>query len=144
VRQPRPEDAGLVPFGPAEGSALPELKVLRPDGGKTTVNQDVATGRVELAVDSVEGFRLTADGLTYEALERDTYSIVAGEPLSAAAGCERTIAVGRGEWQTRVETRSTLSADAERFHVSNLLDAYEGPVRVFARAWTFSVPRDLC
>jgi putative CocE/NonD family hydrolase len=144
VRQPRPEDAALAPFGRAEGSALPELEVLRPEGGKTTVNRDVATGRVELAVESVEGFRLTADGLTYEALERDTYNIVAGEPLSAAAGCERTIAIGRGEWQTRVETRSTLSADAERFHVTNLLDAYEGPMRVFARTWTFSVPRDLC
>jgi putative CocE/NonD family hydrolase len=144
VRQPRPEDADLAPFATAEGSALPELEVLRPEGGKTTDNRDVATGRVELAVESVEGFRLTADGLTYEALERDTYSIVAGEPLSAAAGCERTIAIGRGEWQTRVETRSTLSADAERFHVTNLLDAYEGPVRVFARTWTFSVPRDLC
>ncbi len=104
----------------------------------------MATGRVEMAVESAEGFRLAADGLTYEVLERDTYGIVAGDPLSAAAGCERTIAVGRGEWQTRVETHSTLSADATRFHVTNLLDAYEGPVRVFAKTWTFSVPRDLC
>lgn len=144
VRQPRPEDADLAPFGPAEGSALPEMEVLRPEDGKTTVSHDVATGRVEMAVESAEGFRLAADGLTYEVLERDTYGIVAGDPLSAAAGCERTIAVGRGEWQTRVETHSTLSADATRFHVTNLLDAYEGPVRVFAKTWTFSVPRDLC
>ena len=57
--------------------------------------------------------------------------------------CSRSIAVARGDWRTRVETKSAMTADAERFLVTNSLDAYEGEARVFARTWHFSVPRDL-
>lgn len=36
-----------------------------------------------------------------------------------------------------------MSADAETFHVANVLEAYEGDVRVFTKAREFTVPRDL-
>jgi predicted acyl esterase len=145
VRAPRPEDASLAPFEPAEGAAPPALEILRPATNTATVSRDVASGRVELAVETAEGFRLLdRGGLAYDAVERDTYVIVEGNPLSATTQCARDITVGRGAWQTRVKTHSTMSADAVQFHVTNVLDAYEGDVRVFAKTWTFSVPRDLC
>jgi hypothetical protein len=43
---------------------------------------------------------------------------------------------------TRVETRSTLTATRERFHLTNAVDAYEGETRLAARTWTRSIPRD--
>ena len=36
-----------------------------------------------------------------------------------------------------------MTGDADSFRVTNSLDAYEGEVRVFARTWEFSTPRDL-
>jgi hypothetical protein len=35
-----------------------------------------------------------------------------------------------------------MSADAECFHVTSALDAYEGETRVFARTWAWRFPRD--
>ncbi len=54
-----------------------------------------------------------------------------------------TTSLSRGDWQIRVETSSTLSADAESFHITNTLDAYEGGTRVHAGARTLTIPRDL-
>jgi hypothetical protein len=49
----------------------------------------------------------------------------------------------RGNWQIRLETVSTMSADSEIFYVTNHIEAYQGNSRVFARASDFKVPRYL-
>ena len=74
---------------------------------------------------------------------RDTFAIVEGDPLSAEARSDWSISIGRGDWRTRVETTSRMTADAQAFRVTNALDAYEGEARIFAKTWHFSVPRDL-
>ncbi len=86
--------------------------------------------------------RLLESGIEYSERGRDVWEIVDGDPLSALVTCEREIELGRGEWRTRVKTASTLSADAERFHVTNAIDAFEGTTRVFAKAWSRSIERD--
>lgn len=143
VRTPRPQDAEPRAFEPAEGAAPAAVEALRADTNVATVSRDVATGRVTLSVETAEGYRIRADGLEYDAVSTDTYSIVEGEPLSATVRCDRAITVARGSWSTRVQTRSTMSADARQFHVTNAIDAYEGPVRVVAKTWAVSIPRDL-
>jgi hypothetical protein len=35
-----------------------------------------------------------------------------------------------------------VSGDADFFHLTNRLDAYEGNVRVFSKTWTKTIPRD--
>jgi hypothetical protein len=70
------------------------------------------------------------------------YRIVEGDPLSATTRSERSIAIGRGDWRTRVETVSTMSATAGDYHVTNMLEAYEGDTRVFAKTWHAVIPRD--
>jgi hypothetical protein len=109
------------------------------------IRRDVAERRLELTVDlDYWGApRLLPTGLEYSENGQDTYTIVEDDPLSAAVRCEWAIAIGRDAWRTRVETRSTMSADADAFHVTNVLDAYEGNVRVLAKTWTLAVPRDL-
>ena len=142
VRPARPGDRELPPFGPAEGAPPLPIEPLGPSEQTRTVIEDLASGRLDQHVGVATGFRLVEGGLAYEHLRADTYTIVEGNPLSAAVRCAHTIRIGRGEWQTRVETMSTMSADAEDFHVTNVLSAYEGDVRVFARTWTFTTPRD--
>ena len=63
--------------------------------------------------------RIVGDGLELRERGRDTFAIVEGDPLSAEARSDWSTAVGRGDWRTRVETTSTMTADAEAFRVTN-------------------------
>ena len=68
--------------------------------------------------------------------------IVDGDPLSAAVEVLCSSALGRGEWQTRVDTESRMRSTATEFLVTLRLDAYEGDERVCSRTWELSFPRD--
>jgi putative CocE/NonD family hydrolase len=145
VRPPRSEDDALPSLGEPEAAAPLDVDTLRPRTTGRTLHHDVARGLYELVVDlSYFGARrLSGSGLEYDESGRDTFTIVEGDPLSARARSEWSIGVGRGDWRTRVETSSVMTADASAFHVTNVLDAYEGETRVSAKTWHFSVPRDL-
>ena len=71
------------------------------------------------------------------------FAIVAGDPLSAGTRSDRSTTVARGDWNVRVETSSVLSADADSFLATSAVEAFEGDVRVFAKSWTRSIPRNL-
>ena len=43
----------------------------------------------------------------------------------------------------KLAARIWLPADAESFHVTNRLDAYEGQTQMFAKTWSCTIPRDL-
>jgi hypothetical protein len=146
VRPPRPEDDDLRPF--EEPEFPPPLEVERADiprGAGRSASRDLESGRHELVVgvDHFGARRLVRDELLYRERAIDTFAIVEGEPLSAMARSEWTIELERGDWRVRVETSSALSGDAEAFHVTNALDAYEGDARIFAKTWSRRLPRDL-
>jgi hypothetical protein len=145
VRRPRSEDGRLAPFEEPEGPPPLAIDVLGAGKVGRALTHDVATGRWDLAADLTYfgSFRIVDADLEHRDRGRDTFSIVEGNPLSAQARSEWSIAVGRGEWRTRVETLSTMTADSATFRVTNAVDAYEGDVRIFAKTWSFSVPRDL-
>jgi predicted acyl esterase len=144
VRPPQPEDRRLAPFDPPEGTPAAPTEVLSMAVHCVTLRRDVAVGRFELT-DHHDGphVRLRESGREYNGSYTCTYSIVEGDPLSACATCESSSVVGRGGWQTRVVTSSVLSADEDTFHVTCVLHGYEGLACVYAKTWTFAVPRDL-
>lgn len=107
------------------------------------VTRDVATGRVETMARSGAGHRLLGDDLEYHEAEEDRYAIRDGDPLSAEVVCVRTLRVGRGEWRTRVETHTSMSATLDSFLVTNVVEAYEREERIFVRTWHRTIPRDL-
>ena len=88
------------------------------------------------------GDKRLADGLVMRDRDPIRFSIVEGDPLSCRVQMERTIEIGRGEWQTRLEVRTEMSADRDRFLVTGSLDAYEGDAKVFGRVDRAEVPRD--
>ncbi|MGQ0602903.1 MAG: CocE/NonD family hydrolase C-terminal non-catalytic domain-containing protein, partial [Anaerolineales bacterium] len=142
VRAPRSGD--LPPFGPSEVSAPLEIERIRSRTRERTTRHDVARGLYEIVDPMDHGhLRLKASGVEHGRINQTTFRIVEGDPLSAEVTCEWTIHIGRKEWQTRVETKSVMTADASHFRVTNVLDAYEGNVRVFGKTWNFNVPRDL-
>ena len=53
-----------------------------------------------------------------------------------------SIAIGRGDWQTRGETRTVMRADKTHFIIEASLDAYEGDKQLVKRRWNERIPRD--
>jgi hypothetical protein len=144
VRPPREDDGLLPPFGVPETAAPLEVEVIRQPRRIYGVEHDVVGNGYQLVDGRDGGCRvIVANGLESESYHSNRYSIVEGDPLSAQVECERMMRLGRGDWQVRIETRSVMTADAELFYVTNVLEAYEGEGRVFARTWFFSVGRDL-
>jgi hypothetical protein len=144
VRPPRLEDTPLPPFEPAEAAPPLAVELVRSGADHRHKWLDVVTGRVEMQnLFDFGRIRYTNNELEVEDITTDTYTIYEGDPLSATVRCARMLEYQRGEWQVRIETISTMTADADNFHVTNLLEAYEGPAQVFCKTWSFSVPRDL-
>lgn len=143
VRGEDAEDARLGQFEAAEGASQLQVEILGGAVG-TVLKRDMASGKSDLEVqDDHGGFRRFSDELDYEPRGRDTFTIVDDDPLSAVVRCERTVRIARGRWQTRVETTSKMSSDGRTFIVTNALEAFEGNVRVFSKAWTSTIPRAL-
>ncbi|HEY2788504.1 MAG TPA: CocE/NonD family hydrolase [Gaiellales bacterium] len=144
VREPQPGDAALPAFAEPEESEPLAVEVVHGAPAGRSVHRDLATGRVELVYDwDVGGRTRLPNGLEVEDSNRTTFSIVEGDPLSASVRCRTAGSVGRGEWRTRCETESVMTCDAERFHVTVVVHAYEGEACAFAKTWTFTFPRDL-
>ncbi|HLH70543.1 MAG TPA: CocE/NonD family hydrolase [Candidatus Dormibacteraeota bacterium] len=143
----RPGAPGVrEPLAFPEPEAAPGLafEPLGPAAGERTLRRRLGAGTIEVEHEPgyLGGFRLSRDGLTYQAGGRDRYRIREDDPLSAWVAAERTITIARGSWRTRVETRSVMTATASTFVVSDLLEAFEGETRVFVKAWEVEVPRD--
>jgi uncharacterized protein len=143
VRAPQPEDGALAPFSEPEVPPPLEVVARAPESGRIEIRRDVATARQDLIWDTVffAGTRFP-DGLVYDERSTNTYSIVDDDPLSATVTAEWHIEIGRDGWQTSVETRSVMTADAESFLVTNMLDGYEDGHRIFSKTWSKTIPRD--
>ncbi len=143
VRPAGPLDGTLAPFGEPEGAPMAEHEALRIADASRTVSHDVISGRMQILDNNDEGRIQLANGLVYDSRIRNVYSIREGEPTSATAECRREIEIGRGDWNTRIETYSLMSSDKQFFHLTNVLNAYEGTERVFTKTWTKKIPRDM-
>jgi hypothetical protein len=144
VRPPSPGDDRLRPFDEPEQTPGLRAEVLRPGVEGRSLRQDVAAGVHEQVFDWDLGglVRLSDIDLEAEDTSRTTFRIVEGDPLSAQVRVDATTSMCRGGWSIRAEIVSTMSADAERWHLTTQLDAYEGEARVFAKTWSRPIPRD--
>jgi putative CocE/NonD family hydrolase len=145
LRTPRPEDEELPAFAEPEHSAPLEVESVAAGPEGRVLKRNLATGLVEQIFDWNLGGtqRVVPIDLVSEDTSHTVYSIVEGDPLSAAVRFHATSGMARGDWRTRAEVTSTMTGDAESFHVTTVLEAYEGGTRVFARTWAFRFPRDL-
>ncbi len=143
VRPPRPEDAALAPIAPPETAPPLPVETLRPGANSVTSRTDAIQSLLESTVRTDHGHHhLVGNGVDYESIAANTFTIVEGAPLTATARSDRMIALGQGEMRIRIETMSMMTSDANDFRVTNVLAAYEGNVQVFTNARTFTVPRD--
>ena len=50
--------------------------------------------------------------------------------------------VGRGDWQTRLESFSEMTSDENKFYLTNTLVAFENDTEVFQKTWKTDIQRD--
>jgi putative CocE/NonD family hydrolase len=136
-------DATLKPLPRHE---LPEvLKSTTVRAGRISqkLSKDRPTGALRYVFENDGGSTLL-DGidLTTSSWMRDTFSIHPEDPLSARGEVTSIAGYGRGDWQVETHGRTVLTATATSFEIEATLDAYEGGVRVFAKNWKVSIPRD--
>jgi putative CocE/NonD family hydrolase len=144
VRAPRAENEELAAFQDPEHS--PPLEIGETEAGPQgrTIRRELATGLVEQIFDWDLGgaSRLVAIDLDTSDSSHTVYSIVEGDPLSAAVRFRATSGMGRGDWSTRSQVTSSMTSDAANFHVEAELTVTENENEVFTRTWRFAIPRD--
>ena len=143
VRHASALDAELRPFGPPESGQGLAKEYSRQGPTGRTVHHDLDTGTVDVEFPWIDHRHVITDSGTLLG-ERNVvhYVLTEGDPLSAAARVELDVELERGDWRTRVEVRSEMTCDGDRFLVTTELDAFEGAVRRFARRWSHAIPRD--
>ncbi|MBI1777999.1 MAG: CocE/NonD family hydrolase [Proteobacteria bacterium] len=142
VRTPKPEDARLRDFGPARSAAPERRTALKVGGSRRVLTRDLGLGWSEFVVENDTGVgRIEDHGLEVGSKTRQRYRIRPDDPLSAEIDVTWSQIVGRGEWQTRTETRTVMSATRENFLISAAVDAYEGGIRIFTKSWNRAISR---
>jgi uncharacterized protein len=143
VREPRAEDAKLHPFAASEGAEPLAKTYHRPSKGRRWIERDVGAGTSTYCIEEDMG-RATIGhiGLETDFVQRESYRIRDDDPLSAEIEIVYSIAIGRGDWKTRSETRTVMRADKTHFIIEASLDAYEGDKQLVSRRWGERIPRD--
>ena len=130
-------------FEPAE-SSIPLDNIILDQGIRNrVVSRDAPNGKTVLEDQNFSGRFLFHDsGLEMEDKALDRLEITKVHPLSMITECQRTASIGRGNWQTRIETKSRMTSDEMNFYLENHLEAYENDHVVFKKSWETSVRRD--
>jgi hypothetical protein len=144
VRPLRQEDDALSPFGEPEQSAPLEMETTVAGEGGRYVNRDLGSGLVEQIFDYDLGgtVRLVAADLESSDTSHTVYAIGDGDPLSAEVRFHAASGMARGDWRALADVTSSMTSDAEAFHVTTALEVLENGERIFARTWEHHFPRD--
>jgi len=143
VRGPRLRDLPTLPFPPPEMARPLEMTRTRPARRDREIHENPTTGETVFTIHRDRGAcRLHDIDLTVDAGAVERFSITEGDPLSAKADIAWRYGMTRGGWDVCTESRTLLTAGKDTFHLRAQLDAFEGDRRVFAKNWSFDIPRD--
>ncbi|WP_418607988.1 CocE/NonD family hydrolase C-terminal non-catalytic domain-containing protein [Georgenia sp. SUBG003] len=130
-------------FGPPEGAPPISVTQLLPVEHDWTVTRNMVdlSGALNVLKDlGVVRFDTIDLTVTRRAHERYTF---AGDDFCSVRGeTDWTMGFARGDWRVRTRTRTVLTSTPTDFHVLAELDAYEGELRVAAKTWSTTIPRD--
>lgn len=145
VRSSMAPNIELPAFDEPETAAPLEFEWLAEREPRWEISHDVVTNTHTMVMArALAGAKRLPNGIEYRDLDPVSFSLVDGDPLSPVVEAARTIQIGRGDWQTRVEVRARMTCDAENFFVTGHLEVFEGSELIFERSHDVSVPRDYC
>jgi len=143
VRPPDPADDLLRPFEEPEGAVPTEEKALQAEEANWLVHYDLASGRATLDVQRHAGAkRIRPIDLVVRRETREWYSSQGDDPTTARGETRTVRAFERGDWRTRIESRTLLTCDDRHFDLHAQVDAWEDERRVFAETWQSEIERD--
>jgi len=129
---------------PADSESPPSYEMHRPAASRRWVERDLTAGRTLYHIHEDTGAsEHPGHGMVSREVRRETWSIAPDDPAGAQGECHWTTWRSRGDWRTRTETRTRLTADAERFYIDAGIEAYEGDELVFQRELRETIARDL-
>jgi putative CocE/NonD family hydrolase len=144
IRTSSAADAALPDFPPPETAAPIPVEQLRTPHSRKTITHDQVGGWTELRFEDDGGrLRYVGSGMEVDDRATEVTTVRDGDPLSLRVEIERWVELQRGAWRVRVQSRCAMTADATHFHLSHVLDAYEGDTRVFSRSSDRAIPRNL-
>ncbi|AIF44459.1 CocE/NonD family hydrolase [Virgibacillus sp. SK37] len=143
VRTPDPKLDSTIHFKPSETAPVIEREILREESRTREVTHSTITDKWKLEDFSDEGERrLIHNGLKHGSINKNTYSIKSGDPLSAHIRCEWEMTLGREDWDIKMYTESEMTSDETTFYLTNKLTAYYNKEEFFTRTWKKQIPRD--
>ncbi|KAB7619641.1 CocE/NonD family hydrolase [Alkalilimnicola sp. S0819] len=143
----RPSDVSaepLRPLGPAEGAPpLPTRRIEAPRHAWRVIRDLAAdTGTLEVINDQGR-YHIPEINLQLQRNTEERYSFQGSDFQSPRGMTYTERGLRRGDWETKVVTRTVLSANRTHFRIHARLDAYEQDRRVYSQNWDESIPRDL-
>ena len=131
-------------FAPAEAAPPVQLRTIDKPWNRREVTIDQATGERRMVIEDDFGRSSSTDhGLTTWGRGRESYRILPHDPLSARQECHWSMETSRGDWVTRTETYSAMTASATHWHITGRLEAYEGDTQILVRTWNKKIKRQL-
>lgn len=130
-------------FAPPEGTAPQEMRVIRPENHIRRSETDQWTGLTTLLIEDDFGLAENLDhGLISGGVAREWWQIAPDDPLSARGKTHWTEEVGRDGRNLRTETFTEMWSDAENFHLSARIEAWENDSLIWQHALSEEISRD--
>ncbi len=144
VRTPRQQDEQADRFLAPEIAQVIDREIVREEKRSRNISHNTLTDEWKLEDVSDEGERiLLMNGIRHGSMNKNTFKITSGDPLSASVACDWELTVGRGkDWQTKLITHSTMTSDADYFYLENTMTALLNEEELFNKTWTEKVARD--
>ena len=120
-----------------------KVEIIRPTKNERRKIIDMTSGIETLEIiDDFGSARDLDHGLVHGSVAREWWSIHPGDPLSASGRTHWTYENSRGDWSVSTETYTNMTSDAEYFHLTARLEAYENNNLVFEKVVSESIKRD--
>lgn len=142
-RRPAREEDRAIRFEPPEAAQPIETTVIEPPQHNWFVHRDLAGDRSVLEVIKDEGvYRIEEIDLEFGDHTWEWYTYQDDDFTSPRGETQTDRSLRRGDWLTRVKTRTVLTANPTDFFIWAELDAWEGDRRIYSENWDYKIPRD--
>ncbi len=130
-------------FAPPRPGATIARTELRPASRSRTVLRDAGTRTTTVQIDEANGpYRLDDIDWTVQSESKERYTVVQGDPASAAVSIDWDWRYSRAKWSAQTRVRSTMRCSAGMFHIRLAVEALEDGKPFFEREWTYDIPRN--
>ena len=136
------DSADAATFAPPPAQPEGATEELRPASDERQISQDPDGTVALIFTDDMGHSRHKENGLETSSKVTHSYWIKPDDPLSARTQAAWSFETRRGNWCVTTQSSSTMTCDAQNFHLKAKLSAFENGEPVFERTWNETIERD--